>query len=156
VGRPASGFDVLLHRASLYGLVNHLQAAGVPIKRARELDPMPARAASAVSEWQDDCAEALAQAIIGTISVVDLEAVVIDGLLPRSLLMDTVARIRTQFAQLMPRGLIAPEILVGSLGARASAVGAALLPIYSMFGPDTGVLTRRAIDKKPLMIGKLT
>lgn len=156
VPTPEAGFDVLLHRASVYGLVNHLRASGHSVNRVRELDPVPQGAKRAIAEWQDDCAEALAQAIIGTISIVDLEAVVVDGLLPRPLLLDTVAKIRTQFAQLMPRGLIAPEILVGSLGARASAVGAALLPIYSMFGPDTGVLTRRASDKKLLMIGKLT
>ena len=88
--------------------------------------------------------------------MVDVEAVVIDGLLPRPLLLDTVARVRTTFAELLPQGLIAPEIMAGALGSRASALGASLLPIYSMFGPDTGVLSKKALDRKPLMVGSLT
>lgn len=153
VPKPAGKFEVLLHRASIYTLVHHLRVNGVAITRVRDLDPMPPAARALVSEWQDDCADALAQAIIGSIALVDLDAVVIDGLLPEPLLQDTVARVRTCFAQMMPPGLIAPTIVAGSLGARASALGASLLPIYSLFGPDTGVLMKKGNDKKPLMVG---
>lgn len=153
VPKPAGKFEVLLHRASIYTLVHHLRVNGVEITRVRELDPMPPEAKALVSEWQDDCADALAQAIIGSIALIDLDAVVIDGLLPQPLLLDTVARVRKCFAEMMPPGLIAPTIIAGSLGARASALGASLLPIYSMFGPDTGVLMKKGNDKKPLMVG---
>jgi len=155
VAKPSGPFDVLLHRASIYTLINHLRFGGVEIKRVRDLDPLPPRAANLVSEWQDDCAAALAQAIIGAIAIVDVEAVVIDGLLPRALLLDTVARVSAQFSNLAPRGLIVPEILPGSLGPRASAIGASLLPIYSMFGPDKGVLMKKGREKKPLMVGSI-
>jgi predicted NBD/HSP70 family sugar kinase len=150
---PSGPFEVLLHRASIYGLVKHLRFNGVDITRVRELDPMPPGAAGPVSEWQQDCAAALAQAIIGAIAVVDVEAVVIDGLLPRPLLLDTVAKLRRQFSEIVPAGLIAPEILAGAIGPRASALGASFLPIYSLFGPDKGVLMKRAREKKPLMVG---
>jgi predicted NBD/HSP70 family sugar kinase len=153
VPKPAGKFEVLLHRASTYTLMHHLRVNGVAISRVRDLEPMPPEARALVSEWQDDCADALAQAIIGSIALVDLEAVVIDGLLPTPLLQDTVARVRTCFTQIMPPALIAPTIVTGSLGARASALGASLLPIYSMFGPDTGVLMKKGNDKKPLMVG---
>jgi predicted NBD/HSP70 family sugar kinase len=155
VPKPAGPFDVLLHRASIYTLVNHLRLGGVNLIRVRDLDPMPREAANLFSEWQDDCAAALAQAIIGAIAVVDVEAVVIDGLLPRSLLLSTVARVRAEFSNLLPGGLIVPEILPGSLGQKASAVGASLLPIYSQFGPDKGVLMKKAREKKPLMVGSM-
>jgi hypothetical protein len=49
--------------------------------------------------------------------------------------------------------LIAPTITAGALGARGSALGASILPIYLMFGPDTGVLMKKGNDKKPLLIG---
>lgn len=153
VAKPKARFDILLHRASIYTLLNHLVHNGVAIKRVKELDPMPDGAARFVSEWQDDCADALSQAITGAVAVVDVEAVIIDGLLPRHLLEDTVGRVQARFIETMPAGLVAPHILVGSLGSRASALGASLLPIYSMFGPDTGVLMKKAIDKKPLMVG---
>ena len=77
------------------------------------------------------------------------------GLLPRPLLLSTVARVRGEFSTLVPGGLIVPEILAGSLGQRASAVGASLLPIYSQFGPDKGVLMKKAREKKPLMVGSM-
>ena len=153
VPRPSAKFEVLLHRASVYTLVAHLRANGFDITRVRDLEPMPAAARALVSEWQSDCADALAQAIIGSIALVDLEAVVIDGLLPASVLVETVTRVRAAFAEMLPPGLIAPTILAGSIGARGSALGASLLPIYSMFGPDTGVLMKKGNDKKPLMVG---
>jgi len=152
VSPPTGPFEILLRRASVYGLINHLRASGVAIKRVRELDPMPPEARVPVNEWQEDCADALAQAIIATISVVDVEAIVIDGLLPRALLQDTVSRVQRRFAELVPAGLIAPEIVAGTTGPRASAIGAGILPIYSMFAPDSAVLTKKAIEKKPLMI----
>jgi predicted NBD/HSP70 family sugar kinase len=153
VPKPAGKFEVLLHRASIYTLVHHLQTNGIDIKRVRDLDPMPPAARILVSEWQDDCADAIAQAIIGSIAVVDVEAVVIDGLLPAPLLMETVARVRQCFSEMVPPGLIAPTIAAGALGARGSALGASILPLYLMFGPDTGVLMKKGNDKKPLLIG---
>jgi predicted NBD/HSP70 family sugar kinase len=153
VPKPTGKFEVLLHRASIYTLVHHLRYNGFQITRVRDLEPMPTAAQELVSEWQDDCADALAQAIVGTIAVVDLEAVVIDGLLPQSLLSDTVQRVRNCFTEMLPPGLIPPIIRAGALGSRGSALGASLMPVYSMFGPDTGVLMKKGLDKKPLMIG---
>jgi predicted NBD/HSP70 family sugar kinase len=153
VPKPAGKFEVLLHRASIYTLVHHLRTNGIDIRRVRDLDPMPPAARTFVSEWQDDCADALAQAIIGSIAVIDVEAVVIDGLLPAPLLMETVARVRQCFSEMVPPGLIAPTITAGALGARGSALGASILPLYLMFGPDTGVLMKKGNDKKPLLIG---
>ncbi|WP_337268491.1 ROK family transcriptional regulator [Oryzifoliimicrobium ureilyticus] len=153
VPKPSGKFDVLLHRASIFTLVHHLRFNGFEITRVRDLDPMPASAQALVREWQDDCADALAQALIGGIAVVDIEAVIIDGLLPKPLLMDTVERVKQCFAAMMPAGLVPPVISAGGLGARGSALGASLMPIYTMFGPDTGVLMKKGLDKKPLMIG---
>lgn len=152
VSPPAGPFEILLHRASIYGLINHLRANGIAITRVRELDPLPREARGPLNEWQEDCVDALAQAIVSTIAVVDVEAIVIDGLLPRGLLQDTVAKIQRRFAELVPIGLIAPEIVAGTTGPKASAIGAGILPIYSLFAPDRAVLTKKAIEKKPLMI----
>jgi predicted NBD/HSP70 family sugar kinase len=152
VSPPTGPFEILLRRASIYGLINHLRANGIAITRARELDPLPREARGPFNEWQEDCVDALAQAIVSTIAVVDVEAIVIDGLLPRGLLQDTVAKIQRRFAELVPIGLVAPEIVAGTTGPKASAVGAGILPIYSLFAPDRAVLTKKAIEKKPLMI----
>jgi len=152
---PTGQFEMLLRRASIYGLMNHLRANGVPINRVRDLDPMPSKARKYFAEWQEDCVDALAQAIVTTIAVVDVEAIVIDGLLPRALLQDTVSKIQRRFAELVPMGLVAPEIISGTTGPQGSAIGAGILPIYSMFAPDSAILTKKAIEKKPLMIRSL-
>jgi predicted NBD/HSP70 family sugar kinase len=149
----ASGrFDILLRRASIYVLMRHLQAKGSTIDRVRQLDPLPLEAIEAFTEWQDDCADALAQAIISTISVIDVEAVVIDGLLPSDLMQQTVAKIRAALPAMTPTGVVVPSVLDGTIGARGSAIGAAILPRYMLFSPDSGILTRKGSDKKPLMV----
>lgn len=153
---PRGKFEVLLHRASIFTLIRHLTACGVPIGRAQQLETMDPRVRALVSEWQDDCADALAQAIIGSIAVVDVEVVVVDGQLPPALLADTIDRISRAFREALPSGLIEPRIVAGSFGARGSAIGASQLPIYARFGPDAGVLMKRAIEKKPLMVGSLS
>ncbi len=152
IAKPSAPFEILLRRASVYGLLNHLRASGVVIDRVRELNPMPENALVPFQEWQDDCADALAQVFISTISVVDLEAIVIDGLLPGDLLSQTVDLVRTRFKAMMPKGLVAPEIIACAIGPHASALGAAILPIYQLFAPDGAVLTKKTVEKKPLMI----
>lgn len=152
VAKPKGPFEILLRRASIYGLVNHLRASGSKVQRVRELDPMPPEARAPFREWQEDCADALAQAIVSAIAVIDVEAVVIDGLLPRALLQDTVGKVQRRFAEIAPSGLVLPEIVAGTVGPQASAIGAGILPIHALFAPDSGVLTRKGVEKKPLMI----
>lgn len=150
---PSKGpFELLLRRASIYVLMRHLAAAGVDIRRARDLDPMPEGALQPFTEWQDDCAEALAQAIASTISVIDVEAIVIDGLLPERLMRQTTEKVRRALGRIIPTGVVAPEIVDGTQGARASAIGAAILPIYMLFSPDSAILTRKGAVNKPLMV----
>lgn len=153
VTKPAGKFEVLLHRASIYTLVQHLKFNGIEIARVRNLDPMPDLARPFVAEWQDDCADALAQAIIGSIALVDLDFVVIDGLLPPTENQTIVEKVQRRFDEMLPAGLIPPTICAGMIGPRGSALGASLLPIYSRFGPDASVLMKKGNDKKPLMIG---
>jgi predicted NBD/HSP70 family sugar kinase len=153
---PKGPFEILLRRASIYGLINHIRAAGVPINRVRELEPLSNAARPAFLEWQADCVDALAQAIISTIAAVDLEAVVIDSLLPKLLLDATVDLLRLRFAELLPMGLVAPVIVTGSIGPRGSAIGAGILPIYYLFAPDSAILTKKAVEKKPFMIQALS
>ena len=152
VPAPPGPFEVLLRRASIYGLLNHLAAGGHDVRRARDLAALAPSAGPLVREWQEDCADALAQALVATVAVVDLEAVVIDGLLPPSLLAHTVELVAERFAAMLPQGLVAPAIERGLIGPQASALGAAILPIYLQFAPDSAVLTRKAAAKKPRMI----
>ena len=47
-----------------------------------------------------------------------------------------------RFGEIVPEGLFAPEIAVGTMGPRAAAIGAAILPLYAMFAPDSATLVK--------------
>jgi len=133
--KPAR-YQSLLHRASIYVLVNHLKSRGIEINRVRELDPLPPGAREPLFEWIDDCANALVEAIIAITSVIDIEAIVLDSILPRPIHLELLARVQTQFAI----GIVAPEIVSGQFGSEASPIGAAMLPFSALLAPDSGVL----------------
>jgi predicted NBD/HSP70 family sugar kinase/predicted transcriptional regulator len=155
VGPPKGPFELLLRRASVYVLTDHLRANGVPIRRAHELVELGERAEPYLSEWITDCADALAQAIIGAISVVDVSSVVIDGILPPAVLQRTVAAVSHRFAAIMPEGLVAPKIEIGTVGSQAAAIGAAILPLYAMFAPDSDVLVKARPSGMASSVGAL-
>jgi predicted NBD/HSP70 family sugar kinase len=137
--KPAR-YQSLLHRASIYVLVNHLRSRGVVINRVRELDPLPPEARAPLFEWIDDCASALVEAIIAITSIIDIEAIVLDSILPRPIHLELLARVQTQFNQASAIGIVAPEIVPGQFGPEASSIGAAMLPFSALLAPDSGVL----------------
>ena len=154
---PKGSFELLQRRASIYVLMNHLHANGVTIRRAAELADLDARGQRFLREWQRDCADAMAQAIIGGVSVVDVEAIVIDGILPPAILADTVELVAGALAALAPEGIVAPTIRCGTIGVGAAAVGAAILPLYALFAPNGDVLMNSyKANRKPLLVGNLS
>jgi predicted NBD/HSP70 family sugar kinase len=145
---PQGPFEILLRRASVYVLMNHLRSNGVAINRANDLEALGAAAEPFLSEWIDDCADALAQTIVGSIAVIDVEAIVIDAILPRPVLDRLVEAVNDRFRIMMPLGLYAPKIVVGTIGRHAAAVGGAILPLYAMFSPDSGVLMKAESSRR--------
>ncbi len=143
VATPSGPFEILLRRASVAVLMHHLKAKGVRMTRVKDLEHLDRDAQSYLREWQEDCADALAQAIIGSIAVIDVDAVIVDGILPRAILDTTIAMTARRFNDIVPDGLVAPQIVVGSAGVQAAAIGAAILPFYSMFAADSTVLTKK-------------
>lgn len=139
---PKGPFEILLRRASVYVLTHHLRTNGVPIRRAQELVELGDSAEPYLSEWIVDCADALAQAIVGAIAVVDVSAIVIDGILPPAVMARAVKAVSDRFEEVVPEGLVIPRIEIGTVGSLAAAVGAAVLPLYAMFAPDSNVLLK--------------
>jgi predicted NBD/HSP70 family sugar kinase len=137
--KPAR-YQSLLHRASIYVLVSHLKSRGVEINRVRELDPLPPGAREPLFEWIDDCANALVEAIIAITSVIDIEAIVLDSILPRPIHFELLAKVQTRFNRISAIGIVAPEIVSGQFGPDASPIGAAMLPFSALLAPDSSVL----------------
>lgn len=116
--------DYLIHHASLYALDQNIVAEE--------------RAA-----WTQRCVDALAFAVTSANSLLDLEAVIIDGaLVPEGLNM-IADGLRSHFSTNAPPDFFTPEIRTGQLGNVAAAVGAGLLPLHASFTPDLASLFKK-------------
>lgn len=86
-----------------------------------------------VEPWLGRTAQELARAALSTCSVIDFEAVLIDGAFPAAIRDALVARVQRYLRNQDLRGLIPPRIEAGSIGADARGIGAACAPILAQF-----------------------
>ena len=128
-GQPRQLLDV----ASVHVLAQMLADAGHD-PRALWHQPQDWRAfAALVDPWIDQTAHALADAIPSVCSVIDFEAIVIDGYLPVAVRTKLTRAIRDYLPQQDNRGLITPRIEEGQVGSEAHAIGAACVPIFAQY-----------------------
>ncbi|SEW32213.1 transcriptional regulator, MarR family [Cognatiyoonia koreensis] len=86
-----------------------------------------------VDPWIGQTAQELSKAALSVCSVIDFEAILIDGAFPRFIRDELVDRVRRYVNTQDTRGLIRPRIEAGSIGRKARAIGAATRPIDSQF-----------------------
>ena len=77
-----------------------------------------------LDDWIDEAAYALAYASLAAMSVIDVEAIVIDGAMPVETRERLRLRVVAQVETLDRRGLSEATIVAGSIGADARAIGA--------------------------------
>ena len=88
-------------------------------------------------DWVARAAPALAHCIVSGSAFMDLEAVVIDGVVAPGLLAELIGHTQEALAAYNWEGLQTPPRLVpGSIGSDARALGGALLPLHASFAPD--------------------
>ena len=88
------------------------------------------------TDWLKDACPALALTITSAPALLDLDAVVLDGSMHRTLIdriVDETAGVLDSYSW---EGLTRPHLLAGSIGADARAMGGALLPLYAHFAPN--------------------
>jgi predicted NBD/HSP70 family sugar kinase len=86
-----------------------------------------------VEPWLGQTAQELAKASLSTCSIIDFEAILIDGAFPAEIRQELVERVRRYIANQDTRGLIPPIIEAGNIGGNARAIGAACGPIFSQY-----------------------
>jgi len=86
-----------------------------------------------IDPWLGQTAQELSKAALSVCSVIDFEAIIIDGAFPESMRFELVERVRRYVKTQDTRGLIPPTIEAGSIGRKARAVGAATRPIDLQF-----------------------
>ena len=83
--------------------------------------------------WIEDAGCGLAYAIVSASSVIDFEAAVIDGWMPKSVLTRLVQATGQALRNVDAEGLVLPDLREGSVGIHARALGAATLPLSDRF-----------------------
>ncbi|UWR21595.1 ROK family transcriptional regulator [Sulfitobacter sp. S190] len=86
-----------------------------------------------VDPWLGQTAQELAKASLSICSVIDFEAILIDGAFPAEIRNELVERVRRYIVTQDTRGLLPPQIESGNIGGNARAIGAASAPIFSQF-----------------------
>jgi predicted NBD/HSP70 family sugar kinase len=119
--------------------------------REHALDPMAAYDERALQsawlphtqEWIARAAMALAHCIVSGTAFLDLDAVVVDGVVSPGLLQSLLAQTRDALEAYNIEGLQAlPRLETGSIGTDARALGGALLPLHTCFAPDRDIFLK--------------
>jgi predicted NBD/HSP70 family sugar kinase len=127
-------FEPLLSRASLYSLIEHADRKGLKLDLTT-LDEITCKETIiCLDEWVEDCSSALAQFLIGVWSLIDIEAIVLDGGLPKPVLHRIINRTLHHVQDFHTEGIITCDVKLGELGSLAQSIGAACLPMLSILG----------------------
>ncbi len=86
-----------------------------------------------LDEWIVATGQALAQAILSAVSVIDFGAAIIDGGFPSWVCERIVVQTKLAMAQLDLRGVVVPDIVAGEVGNQARSIGGASLPLFSRY-----------------------
>ena len=94
--------------------------------------------------WLEQTAKSLAHAAVAAMSVIDFEAIIIDGAMPADVRRELVEKTRAALKQQDLRGLPKFSIEEGSIGSDARAMGAASLSLFANYIIDRDVLFKEA------------
>jgi predicted NBD/HSP70 family sugar kinase len=132
----------LIRCASIYLLENQLKREGKDPSLLRESPDAWSGLGAALDNWLEQATDSLSWAIGSAISVIDFEAIVIDGAFPQSVRSVLVDRTREKFERMEMQGVAPVEIIAGHIGSEASVLGAASLPLLAGFARDRDLLFR--------------
>ena len=137
----------LIACASIYQLERRLESARIDTSSIWATPDNWADFGPQLESWIEDAASALAYASVAAISVIDFEAIVIDGAMPAAVRDRLTTRTAQIFRRLDRRGLSNVEFASGTIGADARAVGAAALPLIKHFSRDRELLFKDVISQ---------
>jgi predicted NBD/HSP70 family sugar kinase len=126
----------LLNVASLYKLESRFIAAGLDGRatsdeRAASPDYWPHTQA-----WIAETAPPIAFAMLNSSCLLDLEGVILDGCFCSAVKEALIQAVVTSMQDFNWEGVVPPQVLAGTIGSDARALGGALLPLYANFAPD--------------------
>jgi predicted NBD/HSP70 family sugar kinase len=140
-----NGPEQLIRHASTFTLERMLMAEGRdPLTLQRNLNSW-AEVGPALEDWIEETSRSLAYACLVAQSVMEFEAMIIDGAIPADVRSRIVEKTKTHLQKLDLRGVPAFAILEGLIGGDARALGAASLPIFDKFIIDRDILFKEPV-----------
>jgi predicted NBD/HSP70 family sugar kinase len=134
----------LISRASIYQLQRRIEEAGRDPSSLWRTPETWDDFGPLLDDWIDEATYALAYASLAAMSVIDVEAIVIDGAMPFDVRERLRQRVAEQLETLDRRGLSDVTIVAGSIGADARAIGGAALPLIKAFARDRELVFKDA------------
>jgi len=143
---PVPGPDGRMQRlfglASMASLAQAMDAAGEPSDHLFEQHLEWRVSHPVLHAWLDGAAEGLASAILSAATLLELEAVLIDGWMPAHIRSEITTRTRAALHRLDLAGVDAPDIREGTVGPEARALGAAAIPLSQRYLIDQNAAAR--------------
>lgn len=145
---PVPGADGQMRRlfdvASMSILADAMEAAGESADHLWEQAEIWHVSEAVLSPWLDQAANGLAWAILSASSLLEIEAVLIDGWMPPNIRAEITRRTEAALARLDLSGITPPAVREGSVGASARSLGAAAIPLSQRYLIDQNVAQREA------------
>lgn len=132
----------MIGHASLWELERRYQAHGLDATAAYDERAMQGAWLRHTQAWLRCAANALAFGITSGTSVLDVDAIVIDGSMCQPLLAELIEATQAALGGYDWQGLWQPTLHQGLVGPDARALGGALLPLHAVFGADRSVFTK--------------
>jgi predicted NBD/HSP70 family sugar kinase len=133
---PKAAPAQLLSVASLLNLEQLYLEAGLDPAAAGDERALQGAFRVHTERWLAQAGEAIALAVNNTACLLDLESVIVDGSFSRELLAGLCAAIEAALDHYDWQGVTRPQLLTGTIGSDARAIGGAMLPLHANFAPD--------------------
>ncbi len=125
-GRRRFGHDI----ASTTALSRHLAKAGIALPVGHPADWPWADWEAQVAPWIAEAGAAMAEIIVNTAAVLEIDQAIIDSSAPQPIVERLVAATQLGLGQLPASGSRQPRFVAGRLGSRATPLGAAQLTMF--------------------------
>ncbi len=141
---PSAGGEMrrLLATASMSKLAEAMEVVGEDSAHLWE-QHLDWRVSPAIlSAWLDEAAQGLAWAALSAATLLEIEAVMIDGWMPVAVRAELTRRTAAALAALDMSGITPPSIREGTVGAEARSLGAAAIPLSQRYLIDQNAASR--------------
>jgi predicted NBD/HSP70 family sugar kinase len=136
----------VLHAASGLGLEQLFKDGGAPLAAAHDDRALSPALRPLTERWLDEACPALALTATSAAALLDLDAVIIDGSMDRAMISEVMGRTAHLLDRFSWEGITRPALLSGSIGADARAMGAAILPLYRHFAPNSELFLKADVE----------